>query len=150
MPKKPQKNTEVQELTEHLQRLQAEFQNFRRRSEEQRSSFIDVAKEEVVASILPILDNIARATSHRPDELKDNAWAEGVSQISRQAEDTLRNLGVERIETLGQPFDPNLHEAVGSDESGQSEVVVEELQPGYKLNERVIRPAMVKVGKENK
>lgn len=148
MSKKPKTPAQVQELTEHLQRLQAEFQNFKRRSEEQRAGFIDVAKEEVIKEVLPILDNLDRASSHLPEELKGNAWAEGVSQISRQAEDALKNLGVSRIDALGQPFDPNLHEAVGSDESGESEVVVQVLSPGYQINERVIRPAMVKVGKE--
>lgn len=149
MPKKTKK-TEVQELTEHLQRLQAEFQNFKRRSEEQRSSFIDIAKEELIVDLLPILDNLERASTHLPDELQGNAWAKGVSQISRQAEEALKNLGVSQIEALGQPFDPNLHEAVSSDDSGGSEIVVEVLQPGYQINQRVIRPAMVRVGKEKK
>lgn len=150
MSKKPQKKNEVQELTEHLQRLQAEFANFRRRSEEQRAGFIDSAKTEIMAEVMPLLDNVERAAAHLPEELKENAWAKGVSQISKQAQETLKNLGVEKIESLGQAFDPHIHEAVGSDDSGASEVVVEELRPGYRMNDKVIRPAMVKVGKEKK
>lgn len=148
MPKKAKKpQHSVEELTEHLQRLQAEFDNFRRRSEEQRAGFIDMAKAEIMTEIMPLLDNVERAASHLPKDLMDNAWAKGVSQISKQAEETLKNLGVVKIEALGQSFDPSQHEAVGTDDSGESEVVVEQLRPGYKVGEKVLRPAVVKVGR---
>lgn len=146
--------TKVDELTADLQRIQADFANFRRRSDDERGAFLDLAKQDVVLQLLPVLDNIGRAFAHIPDDLVSNPWAKGVSQIAKQAEETLKNLGVTRIEAVGQPFDPNLHEAIGYEESdvkGQMsdvEVVVEELQPGYKMGDKVIRHAMVKVGRK--
>jgi molecular chaperone GrpE len=157
MPKKSQQPVEdqlgeqdvqIEELTADLQRVQADFANFRRRSEEDRASFIDMAKQDVILRVLPLLDNIHRALMHAPEELKDNQWAQGVAQIGKQAEDSLKALGIERIETLGQPFDPHLHEAIAHD--GEGETVIEELQPGYKIGNKVIRHAMVKVGKKEK
>jgi molecular chaperone GrpE len=136
--------TKVDELTADLQRVQADFVNFRRRSDEERSSFMDLAKQDIILQLLPMLDNIDRALRYLPENLKDDAWAKGVSQIAKQADDTIRGLGLERIQSLHQPFDPHLHEAIG----GDGEVVVEELQPGYKLGNRVIRHAMVKVGRK--
>lgn len=151
--KKPEQTndlqTKVDELTSDLQRIQADFMNFRRRSDEERGAFLDLAKQNVVLQLLPVLDNIGRALSHIPDELQDNNWAKGVSQIAKQSDDTLKSLGVTRVESLGQPFDPNLHEAIGfEDGEGDHEVVIEELQPGYKMGDKVIRHAMVKVGKK--
>ena len=161
MSKKPQeeprtKNQEaslqekVDELTADLQRIQADFVNFRRRSDDERGAFLELAKQDVILQLLPVLDNIGRAFTHLPEDLAENPWAKGVSQIAKQAEDTLKNLGVTRLESVGQVFDPNLHEAIGvEDGEGEQEIVIEELQPGYKLGEKVIRHAMVKVGKSN-
>lgn len=133
----------VEELTQHLQRLQAEFDNFRRRTEEDRSRFIDIAKEEIIKDLLPLLDNLERATGHLPQELKENEWAKGIAQISKQTEQTFRNLGITRIPTVGEAFDPHFHEAVVSD---GGETITEELQSGWQLGEKVIRHAMVKLG----
>lgn len=139
----------VDELTADLQRLQAEFINYKRREGEAKGEVMDMAKRHVIMDVLPLLDNIDRALAHRPEELKDNAWAGGVQQVAKQASDTLARLGVTRVESLGQPFDHNLHEAIGVEEGeGEQEVVIEELQPGYKMGERVIRHAMVKVGRK--
>ncbi len=142
--------TKVDELTADLQRIQADFVNFRRRSDDERGEFLTLAKQDVILQLLPVLDNIGRALSHLPDELSDNGWAKGVSQISKQAEETLKGLGVTRIDSIGRPFDPNLHEAIGYEEGeGDQEVVTEELQPGYKLGDKVIRHSMVKVGRKS-
>ncbi|HSX48513.1 MAG TPA: nucleotide exchange factor GrpE [Candidatus Nanoarchaeia archaeon] len=146
--KKPELEQRVEELTADLQRAQADFMNFRRRAEEQRGMVLDLAKQDVVLQLLPLLDNVERALGHVPAELADNAWAKGVDQVAKQAQDTLKQLGVEKINSVGQPFDHNLHDAVATDESGEHEVVVEELQPGYKLGDKIIRHAMVKVGKK--
>lgn len=141
-----QEAAQIEELTADLQRVQAEFQNYKRRESENRADLMVLAKQEIVAQLLPMLDNIDRALSHRPEELKGNAWADGVAQVAKQVTETLKRLGVERITSVGQPFDHNLHEAIGYDEGeGDREVVSEELQPGYRMGDRVVRPAMVKV-----
>lgn len=137
------------ELEADLKRVQADFINFRRRSEEERGEVLSLVKQDVVRQILPLLDNLERSLGHLPPELADNAWAQGTKQIAKQSQDTLKSLGVEKIQALGQPFDHHLHEAIAYEEGdGDTEVVVEELQPGYRLGERVIRHAMVKVGRK--
>lgn len=136
---------QVGELTAHLQRLQAEFDNYRRRSVDQQASVLELAKQDVILQLLPLIDNIDRALAHVPDDLKDNAWAKGVAGVAKQAEETFKNVGVTKIQATGQPFDHNSMEAVAAEGEGDREVVSEELQAGYKLGEKVIRPAMVKV-----
>ncbi len=139
---------DLQELTEDLKRVQADFVNYKRRQEEERSGLMDYAKQSVVAQILPVFDNIDRALAHVPKELESNDWAKGVKQVAKQSEEVLRELGVEKIVATGKLFNPQLHEAVGFEEGeGDQEVVLEELRPGYKIGESVIRPSMVKVGK---
>ena len=144
-----QDSQRVQELTHDLQRLQAEFQNYKRREEGAKRELLEMAKREVITLLLPLLDNIDRALAHRPKDLSDNAWANGVEAVAKQSQETLKKMGVEKIESLGQPFDHNLHEAISmEDGDGNEEVVTEELQPGYKIGEVVIRHAMVRVGKK--
>lgn len=138
----------IDELTADLQRLQAEFINYKRREAEAKAEITDFATERVITELLPLFDNIGRALSHRPDELKDNAWAEGVEAVGKQVNDALKVLGVERVHSVGKPFDHNVHEAVAmEDGAGDTEIIIEELQPGYKMGDKVIRHAMVKVGK---
>ncbi len=146
MPKKDLEK-KLEELTADLQRVQADFVNFRRRSEQQSAEFMNLAKQDVLLQILPLIDNIDRALAHLPEDLKDNPWADGVAQVAKQTQDTLKALGVERIDSVGQPFDHNLHEAIAHE--GEGETVTQELQPGYKLGDKVIRHAMVKVGGNN-
>lgn len=144
----PDLQAKIDELTHDLQRLQAEFLNYKRRESEAKSELMDMAKREVILQLLPLLDNIDRALAHRPQELSDNAWANGVEQVGKQVPESLKKLGVERIESMGQPFDHNLHEAIAYEEGeGNTEIVVAELQPGYKVGDKVLRHAMVKVGK---
>lgn len=133
---------QLEELENDLKRVQAEFINYKRRVDDERSQLVDLGRLDAINALLPVLDNIARALAHAPEDLKDNPWAIGVSQIAKQAEETLRGMGVTKIESLGQPFDPHLHEAIG----GEGDIVVEELQPGYMMGDKVIRHAMVKVG----
>lgn len=144
MTKKDQ--AKITELTQDLQRSQADFANFKRRTDESRADLLDFAKQNVVMELLPLIDNLDRALGHAPVELKDNEWAKGVEQVAKQAEEVLRKLGIERIASVGEPFDHNLHEAIGVEEGeGEEEVVIEELQPGYRLGNKIIRHAMVKV-----
>jgi molecular chaperone GrpE len=137
---------QVGDLTEALQRERADSVNLRRRHEEQLSNLNDYIKSEVIKNLLPVIDNFERSLKHIPKELKGNDYINGISAIVKQFEKALESLGVERIATVGQAFDPIYHEAVSMDEGkGSHEIVAEELQPGYKLGDYVIRHAMVKV-----
>jgi molecular chaperone GrpE len=139
----------VDKLSDDLMRAQADFANLKRRSQQELASRVAFIKADVTRSVLPVVDSLERAVAHKPDDLADNDWANGVDAICKQLQKILSNYGVSKIEAVGAEFDPNLHEAVSMDESeGDTEVVVEELQTGYKLNETVIRHAMVKVGRK--
>lgn len=137
---------EVSELTEALQRERADVTNVRRRHEEQMGGLKTMLKAKVVRDLLPVIDNFERALKHVPAELSDNEYIKGVQGVVKQFEKTLTELGVERIKTTDEPFDPRYHEAVSMEEGdGATEVVSEELQAGYKIGDEVIRHAMVRV-----
>lgn len=137
---------QVEDLTLALQRERADSVNLRRRYEDQISSLKDYIKSDVIKDLLPVIDNFERSLKHIPKELKDNDFITGIEGIVKQFEKSLESLGVQRIKTVGEPFDPSYHEAVSMEEGkGSHEIVSEELQPGYKLGDYVIRHAMVKV-----
>lgn len=137
---------QIAELTDALQRERADVINVRRRHEEQIASLRNVVKAGVVSDLLPIIDNFERALKHIPEDLKDNDYVKGVQGVVRQFEKTLEDIGVVRIKTVGEPFDPAVHEAVSmEDGGGDTEIVSEELQSGYSLGDEVIRHAMVRV-----
>ncbi len=132
----------------HL-RLQAEFDNYRKRSFKDKTDFIKFANEGLIIELLSILDNFERGIKSA-EQKKDYALLhQGVDMISKQLHSLLETKGLIRIKSLGQKFDPHQHEAVEviEGEGAENEVVVEELQPGYALSGRVIRPAKVKVVK---
>ncbi len=136
----------IAELTEALQRERADVINVRRRHEEQVAGLKSVVKAGVVRDLLPVLDNFERALKHVPPELQSNDYIKGVQGIVKQFEKTLEDIGVTRIKTVGEAFNPVLHEAVSmEDGNGATEVVSEELQAGYQLGDEVIRHAMVRV-----
>jgi molecular chaperone GrpE len=136
----------IAELTQALQRERADAVNLRRRHEEQIASMRTSVKASVIADLLPIIDNFERALKHVPEDLANNDYVKGVQGVVRQFEKTLADIGVERIKTVGEPFDPHIHEAVSAEEGeGGPEVVSEELQAGYKIGDEVIRHAMVRV-----
>ncbi len=140
---------QVAEITDALMRERADATNIRRRHEEQIAGLKSLVKTQIIEDLLPVIDNFERALKHVPKDLENNDYIKGVGGVVKQFEDTLKQMGVERIKTVGEHFDPNLHEAVGmEDGDGDVEVVCEELQPGYRLGENVIRHAMVKVKKE--
>ncbi len=149
---------QVGELTEALQRERADATNIRRQHEGQIASLKNMVKANVVRELLPAIDNLERSLKHVPGELKDSDYVKGVQGTVKQFEKTLSDMGVERIKTVGEVFDPRLHEAVAMEEGDgdglpagrQVEVVCEELQPGYRLGDEIIRHAMVKVKMENK
>jgi molecular chaperone GrpE len=137
---------QIDELTEALQRERADAVNLRRRYEEQIASLQTMAKASVVRDLLPVIDNFERALKHVPKDLENNDYVKGIQGIVKQFEKTLEQLGVEKIKTVGEPFNPHLHEAVSMEEGdGDQEVVCEELQSGYKMGDEVLRHAMVRV-----
>jgi molecular chaperone GrpE len=134
------------ELTEALQRERADAMNLRRRHEADMANLKSHIKATVIRDLLPVVDNFERALKHVPAELEANDYVKGVQGVVKQFEKTLSDIGVERIKTIGEDFDPRYHEAVAmEDGDGSREVVSEELQSGYKIDEDVIRHAMVRV-----
>ena len=141
----------LNELTEALQRERADSVNLRRRVDEERAQLGNFYKATVVRQLLPAIDNLERALLHIPKDLKSHDYVKGVQGVVKQFEQCFKQLGVERIKTVGQQFDPRLHEAVSvEDAGGQVEVVCEELQPGYKLGDEIIRHATVRIRTEKK
>lgn len=137
---------QIADLTDALQRERADVINVRRRHEEQVVSLKSRVKADVVRDLLPVIDNFERALKHIPKDLEDNDYIKGVQGVVKQFEKTLAELGVERIKTVDEPFDPVYHEAISAEEGeGTTEVVSEELQSGYKIGDAVIRHAMVRV-----
>ncbi|HEU4914327.1 MAG TPA: nucleotide exchange factor GrpE [Candidatus Saccharimonadales bacterium] len=146
LPDISQLEQQIGELTDALQRERADATNLRRRHDEQIANLRTTVKATVVRDLLPVVDNFERALKHVPEDLAGNDYIKGVQGIVKQFEKTLSDIGVERIKTVGEPFDPHLHEAVSmEDGDGDQEVVSEELQSGYRLGDEVIRHAMVRV-----
>jgi molecular chaperone GrpE len=136
----------VQELTQALQRERADATNIRRRHEAEIAALRGRVKSSVIHELLPVIDNFERALKHVPKDLENNDYIKGVQAVVKQFEQTLAGMGVERIKTVGEHFDPKLHEAVSMDEGdGKHEIISEELQAGYSMGDEVIRHAMVKV-----
>jgi molecular chaperone GrpE len=137
---------EVAVLTEALKRERADSENLRRRHEQDIANIRNYVKADVIRDLLPVIDNFERSVKHIPDDLKDNDYIMGIKSILTQFEKVIKDLGVEKIETVGHPFNPSLHEAVAMEEGeGDHEIVVEELQSGYRIGDQVIRHAIVKV-----
>jgi len=137
----------AEEYLANWQRTQADFINFKRRTEQERSETARFANEMLILNLLPVLDDMERALDNVSAKLAGLTWVDGIALIYRKLKAILEGHGLSEIKALGEPFDPNLHEAVlyGEGEGGK---VIEELQKGYKLHDRVIRPTMVKVGKK--
>ena len=141
----------VGELTQDLQRVRADFENYRKRTEQEKEMARASGKVGTILKLLPVIDNIERALGHVPEELKENSWAQGVAKLAKNLESSLAGMGVRRIDAAeGSRFDPELHEAIQFDEDaeGDHEVIAEELQAGYMLGDDVLRHSMVKVTKQ--
>ena len=134
---------EYAELYDKYLRLVAEFDNFKKRTQKEKEEIYSIAKTDVVMNLLPIIDNFERAEKFSDDKNVE----EGIALIKKQFIDVLKKIGIEEIEAENQPFDPNLHNAVLHEEREDvaENTVVEVLQKGYKLGDKVIRYAMVKV-----
>ncbi|MBA3336200.1 MAG: nucleotide exchange factor GrpE [Chloroflexia bacterium] len=131
---------------DQVQRGRAEFANFRRRTEQERSLIRELVSRELLAQILPIEDDLQRALRAVPAEQRETSWVQGVELIERKLSGILDRAGVTQFESLGQLFDPAVHEAVATEPGTSGGTVVEIFQPGYRLGQSLLRPAMVKVG----
>ena len=126
------------------QRAQADFANYKRRIEQERGEFGKFANANLILSFLPVLDDLERALNSAPPKVKPN-WVDGIRLIERNFRSLMEAQGLTQIKALGEPFDPNFHEAVRQDK-GKEGIVIEEFQTGYTLQDRVLRPAKVVVG----
>jgi len=131
------------------QRSQADFINYKRRSEQEKEEIGKFATSILMLSLLPIVDDLERAFDSIPPHLAQLTWVDGIRLIERKLQASLEAQGLSPIKAIGEPFDPNLHEATMY-RKGEEGIVIEELQKGYKLHDKIIRPAMVVVGNEEK
>ena len=145
--KKDKKDEQIEELNDRLRRQMAEFDNFRKRSEKEKSQMFDMGAKSIVEKVLPVIDNFERGLLAVPEEDKDNAFVDGMDKIYKQMLTMLAEAGVEPIEAVGKEFDPNLHNAVMhvEDEEAGENTIVEEFQKGYMYRDSVVRHSMVKV-----
>ena len=147
----PNDSAAIAELTNDLQRMRADFENYRKRVDAEKTAAREYGASRTVLKLLPVVDNIERAIGYMPDDLKDNSWAQGVAALAKNLTKSLETMNVTRISAApGTIFDPELHEAVQFDDSsdGETEVIAEELQAGYRMDDHVIRHAMVKVTRQ--
>lgn len=145
--KKDKKDEQIVELTDKLKRQLAEFENFRNRTDKEKSQMYAVGAKDVIEKILPVIDNFERGLKSIPEDQKGGPVASGMEMIYKQLITVLSDLGVTPIEAVGQEFDPNLHNAVmhAEDEGLGENIVAEEFQKGYKYKDTVLRHSMVKV-----
>ena len=145
--KKDKKDEKIEELNDRLMRNLAEFENFRNRSEKEKSAMFEIGAKSVIEKVLPVVDNLERGFDGLSEEEKESPFVKGIDAVYKQMLTALEELGVTPIEAVGQEFDPNLHNAVMHDEddSENSNVVVEEFQKGYMYKDSVVRHSMVKV-----
>lgn len=140
-----QAEEKAQDYLSKWQRTQADFINYKRRVEQERSEFAQQAGAEVILALLPVMDDLDRAIESVPEDVDNHPWAEGIRHIVRKLHSVLESRGLERIESIGEHFDPNIHESVAL-ANGKEDVVVQEIKAGYRLYDRVLRPSSVIVG----
>ena len=145
--KKDKKDEKIEELTDRLTRQMAEFDNFRKRTEKEKSQMYEIGAKDIIEKILPVVDNFERGIAAVPEEEKSNPFAEGMEKIYKQLMTTLEEIGVKPIEAVGQEFDPDFHNAVMhvEDEEVGDNIITEEFQKGYLYRDSVVRHSMVKV-----
>jgi len=145
--KKDPRDVQIEELTDRLKRNMAEFDNFRKRTDKEKSAMFEIGAKDIIERILPVIDNFERGLNSMPEDAKGTPFAEGMEMIYKQLLKNLEEAGVKPIEALGQPFDPNFHNAVmhTEDEEQGENVVVQEFQKGYLYRDSVVRHSMVQV-----
>ncbi len=146
-PKKDKKDIQIEELTDKYKRTMAEFDNFRKRTEKEKTAMYEIGAKDIVEKMLPIVDNFERGLAGLSEEEKAGAFADGMDKVYKQMIKALEEAGVKPIEAVGCTFDPNLHNAVMhiDDEAFGENVVAEEFQKGYMYRDSVVRHSMVKV-----
>ena len=145
--KKDKQDVKIDELNERLVRLMAEYDNYRKRTDREKSSMYEMGVKSIVEKILPVIDNFERGFDCVEESDKDNPFIQGMHKIYEQFTGTLGEIGITAIEAVGKEFDPNIHNAVMhvDDESVGANIVVEEFQKGYMYRDAVVRYSMVKV-----
>ena len=145
--KKDKKDEKIEELTDRITRQMAEFDNFRKRSEKEKSQMYEIGAKDIIEKILPVVDNFERGLGSVPEEEKNAPFVEGMEKIYKQLMTTLESVGVKPIEAVGQEFNPDFHNAVMhvEDEGLGENIIAEEFQKGYMYRESVVRHSMVKV-----
>ena len=145
--KKDPKDEKIDELNDKLKRSMAEFDNYRKRTDKEKSAMYEIGAKDVIEKILPVVDNFERGLATVPEESKEDPFVDGMNRIYKQLMTELENIGVKPIEAVGQEFDPNLHNAVMQVESDEYEsgVIAQELQKGYTYHDMVVRHSMVGV-----
>ncbi len=129
------------------QRAQADFENYKKREEAKQAEILEFAKEVTIVKLLPTLDTLEQGLRHAPDNI-DKSWLQGIEGTLQKLDKVLEEMGVKRIQATGKKFDPNFHEAVREVEGEEDGVVVEELQTGFEINGKVIRPSQVVISKK--
>ena len=145
--KKDKKDEKIEELTDRLTRQMAEFDNFRKRTDKEKSQMYEVGAKDIIEKILPVVDNFERGLAAVTEEEKSHPFVEGMEKIYKHLMTTLEGIGVKPIEAVGQEFNLDLHNAVMhvEDEAAGENIVVEEFQKGYTYHDQVVRHSMVKV-----
>ena len=145
--KKDKKDEKIEELTDKLTRQMAEFDNFRKRTEKEKSQMYEIGAKDIIEKILPVVDNFERGLDAVKEEEKENPFVQGMEKVYKHLLTTLEGIEVKPIEAVGQPFDPNFHNAVMhvEDENFGENIVAEEFQKGYTYRDSVVRHSMVKV-----
>lgn len=145
--KKDKKDEKIEELTDRLTRQMAEFDNFRKRTEREKSQMYEIGAKDIIKKILPVIDNFERGLAAVPEESKEDPFVEGMEKIYKQIMTTLEGVGVKPIEAVGQEFNPDFHNAVMhvEDEEAGENIITEEFQKGYMYHDSVVRHSMVKV-----
>lgn len=145
--KKDPRDEKIEDLTDRLKRSMAEFDNFRKRTEKEKSAMYEIGARDIIEKILPVVDNFERGLAAVPEDAKDNPYADGMEKIYKQMVKTLEDLGVKPIEAVGKEFDPNFHNAVMhvEDENLGENIIAAELQKGYMYRDSVVRHSMVQV-----
>lgn len=138
----------VAEARDRHLRLAADFDNFKKRARQEQVETVQHASADLIGRLLPVLDDLHKALDHRPEGVEDS-WLKGVELSVRKLEEVLTTHGLEPIEAVGSPFDPKVHEAIGQEESADhpEDTVVSELRRGYRIRDRVVRPALVRVSR---
>ncbi len=145
--KKDKKDEKIEELTDQVKRQMAEFDNFRKRTEKEKTQMYEIGAKSIIEKVLPVVDNFERGLAAVPEENKEDAFVDGMNKVYKQMMTMLEEAGVQPIEAVGKEFDPNLHNAVMQTESEEygSGIVAQELQKGYTYRDSVVRHSMVAV-----